>query len=801
MPFKKERYEKPNIEFMKTVALKLVFRSWWRNKTFSIISIVSLAIGIACTNLLAVFTIHEYGIEKGNPNKERIWILYQDSPMLSGAKIPYAVSEALPMLKEYPEVKNILQLNTPVVNYISIDNVKLPPISLTRTDSILTDFFPYRVLNGDLKEALTHPDKLALTEKTARKLFGDKDPIGRIIHFEPSNKSYQVAAIIADREQSFLQLEAVTGWNDYISWGDPCLILMNQDIDPKAFATRLKADKVPTLQGDIGQHYLSSLRKCYFQTMSQEEQRGPQIFNHQQTILLYVGLISAILILLIACFNYINLNLSRLLQQVRMIHTQKLMGARRKDINRQLFLDTFLTVITAFLCSLLIIHDLLPVFNSIVNSQLHTSFFFNWQTLPVICGFILLLSVVPATYMGQKISQLSDSGYREFFTGNKKRRIVTSLSIIQYVISIGLVITTLTVNDQLRFIQKGGENYKNLIEIGDWEDDGAYIRPFIHELKKHPEIAHVSIAGGAILNSWIQQVILTDKDGKEKYTSQINYFGESDLLDALQLKIHRGLPPDKATEQYERPAYVNKKFVELLIPQGEDPIGKPMNFMDKDLAQKEGEITSTIVGIVDNLYTGTLEQEVNPITIQINDNPKNNFKYIYIRLNGDREKAIAKVREVWDKVNPSEFFSYQDVYDTFLQRNQKTTELSRLLIMYSLISIFLTCFGLFGMALYATEQRTKEIGIRKVNGSSTLGIMFLLNKQFVSWIGIAFVIAVPVSWLFLNQWLEHFVYHTEISVFHFLLGGLSVLFITLLTVSWHTYKAASGNPVKVLRSE
>ena len=152
-------------------------------------------------------------------------------------------------------------------------------------------------------------------------------------------------------------------------------------------------------------------------------------------------------------------------------------------------------------------------------------------------------------------------------------------------------------------------------------------------------------------------------------------------------------------------------------------------------------------------------------------------------------------------MNPGKYFTFQDVYKEFMQRNSRTTELAELMIMYSLISIFLTCFGLFGMALYATEQRTKEIGIRKVNGSSTLGIMFLLNKQFVGWIGIAFVIAVPVSWLFLNQWLEHFAYHTEISVFHFLLGGFSVLFITLLTVSWHTYKAASGNPVKVLRSE
>ena len=223
MPFEKERYEKPNIEFMKVVALKLVFRSWWRNKTFSIISIVSLAIGIACTNLLAVFTIHEYGIEKGNPNKERIWILSQDWPMKTGEKTIYAGGDIPAMLKEkYSEVENYLRISGETVKYISIDNVKHAPIRLVSADPSLSEFFPYKVLSGNLKEALTQPDKLALTEQTARKLFSKTNPIGKIIHFnlpdeEMSTKgstnnehAYQVAAIIADREQSFLNLEAVT---------------------------------------------------------------------------------------------------------------------------------------------------------------------------------------------------------------------------------------------------------------------------------------------------------------------------------------------------------------------------------------------------------------------------------------------------------------------------------------------------------------------------------------------------------------------------------------------------------------
>ncbi|MBS1320588.1 MAG: ABC transporter permease, partial [Parabacteroides sp.] len=255
---------------------------------------------------------------------------------------------------------------------------------------------------------------------------------------------------------------------------------------------------------------------------------------------------------------------------------------------------------------------------------------------------------------------------------------------------------------------QGGDNYKNLIEIGDWQEDGSYVRPFARELKKHPEIKHVSLAGSSILDSWIMQIVLKNEDGSENYTAQINYFGEPDFLDALQLKLLKGLPPEQAVEKYARPVYINEKYAEILVGKGENPIGKPINAIDKGFDEgntgndPSNAPVTTIAGIVDNLYTHTLESEVYPFTIQINNSPQNSFNYIYIRLGDDREKSIAAVREAWNKVNPGNYFTYQDVYQKFLQRNEKTTELSRLLFMYSLISLFLTCCGLFGMALYAT---------------------------------------------------------------------------------------------------
>lgn len=784
---------------MKGIALKLVMRSWWRNKTFSIISIVSLAIGIACTNLLSVFVIHEYNLEADNPNRERIYMLDQDSPLQPGERACYTVGGIPEMIKEkHPEITDHLCLNNLGMNYIEISNIRFDPIIIVTANPSFTHFFPHKVLNGDLNEVLTQPNKIALTEACARKYFGKQNPIGKLIttgHNSGEAQTYQVAAVLQSRDQSYISFDALTR-NEETNNGGLCLLMANRPLDTKKFAEQINKDNLHTFVPD-GKYGVYSLQDSYFRKYTQE---GFLFLNSRQMTLLYAGLISAILILLIACFNYINLNFSRLLQQVRMIQTEKLMGATKKDINRQLFLDTFLTVMTAFILSLLITHDLTPVFNSIVSSNIQTAFFFNRQALPVIGLFIFLLSVIPSVYISRKIGKLSASGYREFFTGNKKRRIVTGLSIAQYTVSIGLIISTLTVNNQLRFIQDEGERYKGIIEVGAWGVDYSYMPAFVQEVKQIPGVENATMMGSRLLNMGLSTTNFKNPDGTESLFMKAYYMAGRDFLKTLKIKLIQGIDPDKALEQFKEPVYITQKYADIMIPRGENPVGNQLSKYDK--VDEEKHKTGTIVaGIVEDIFANSMEEEVFPSVIYIMDDNDQRFAFAEIKLGKDRRKAITAIRKAWENMNPAKYFTYIDIYQEFMQRNSRTTEMAELMIMYSLISLFLTCFGLFGMALYATEQRTKEIGIRKVNGASTFSIMLLLNRQFVNWIGTAFMIAVPLSWLFLNRWLEHFAYHIEMSVFHFLLGGIIVLLVTLLTVSWHTYRAASGNPVKSLKND
>lgn len=790
---------------MNTSSLKLIFRSWWRNKTFALISLLSLAVGIACTNLLTAYVIYELGIESDNPNKEKIIYMTQDSPMTNGEQVSYIVGEIPVTLKDrYPEVEDYLRLSTMDMKFITVGDHRYDPILILTADPSLPRFFPYEVLEGDIDKALTQPDKIALSESMARRFFGKDSPIGKTLQvslsYEPEAVTYEVVAVLKDHPQSYLKFDAVTS-NPKDFRGSPSLLLVNERFDPDTFAQKLKEDKIPTLQNEIGQYYFQTLQDSYFLEFTQE---SIPFINRNQKNLLYVGLFSAILILLIACFNYVNLNFSRVLQQVKMIYTQRLMGASAAVIYKQLFMDTFLTVLIAFLISLLIMLDLIPVFNRIVSGRLSLSFFFSGEVLPLIGLLILVLSILPALYMSRKISGLSHSGYRAFYSVSSRKRIVAGLSIGQFAISIGLVFATLTVRQQLNLTQANGDRYRNLIEIGDGMGRfSTYLNLFAKEIERFPGIGETCLSNGSVFFFGLRQAVIKDEDGSEHYYPIGQFSGDRNFLQVLQIPVLQGLPVQQALKAYTRPVYINERYAQVFIPEGENPVGKPVRLYDNsDNGQKEkpGEPPATIAGIIGNIYSGSLQQEVFPSLTYLTTNPP--YSHIHIRLKEENKaETLALLKQTWEKINPNEIFSYLDLHAEYLHWNKKTIEFSDLLLLYSIISLLLTASGLYGVALYATERRTKEIGIRKVNGATTGEIIRLLNRRFILWIGIAFAIAAPVTWYVLRRWLEGFAYRAELSIWVCLLSGGIVLAITLLTVSRHSYQAASGDPVKALRSE
>lgn len=517
---------------MESISLKLIFRSWWRNKTFAVISLLSLAAGITCTNLLISYVIYESRIEAHNPNKSHIIYMAQDSPLTSGEKVSFIKGKIPVQLKDqYPEVEDYLRLNIENAASITIGEKRFNPISIVRADPSFPRFFPYKVMVGDINKALTQPNAIALTEYQAKIFFGNEDPIG------------------------------------------------------KTFSAK---------------------------------------------------------------YAYEN------------------------------------------------------------------------ETI---------------TY-----------------------------------------------------------------EVADW--NGNHIQTFSEEIRRYPSIEEMCLSRSGIIQFNLRTMVLKDENGNELNYTLGQYEGDSTFLKVMKINILQGLSEREALKQYSTPVYINEQYARLLVPKGENPVGKPVRLYDTEFGkmEKEGEPIAIIAGIVENLYTGTLRQEVYPSLTYLTHTPPYNL--VQIRLKKERRaEALALLQQTWEKINPNVPFEYQDIYEEFMLSNRKTIELAHLLIMYSIISLLLTAFGLFGMALYAIRQRTKEIGIRKVNGATAEEILYLLNRRFIGWVGIAFAIAVPITWYSLSCWLENFVYRVDISIGTCLLSGGIVLMVTLLTVSRHSYKAASRNPVNTLRSE
>ena len=785
--------------------IKLIIRSWWRNKTYFLISLFSLTIGLACTNLLVTFFIHEYNIENTNPNRENIYVIRQDSPMEEGELTTYATAKAAEQIRNnYAEVESMLRMNALTSNHHEYQGNKMADALTLQIDSTLLHFFPYEVKEGSLKEALTTPNKMALTETYAQKVFGKKNCIGEVIesiNAKGEQKSYQIAAVLKERPQSFLQFDMLTAI-DASFFGGVTLLKLPQGTDKDALLQKIKDDKVPTLMPGETEYYLHPIKDIYFASQPNSKQQ-PLPFLHQANVqLLYITLFSALLVLAIACFNYSNLNFSRTLQQLKMIHIEKLMGAKLREIRMQLFLDAALTVLIAFLLSLLLINDILVLLDGMASIHLPYRFFFSWQVLPVLLNFVLLLAIIPGIYISHRLSRQSLNEFRIQYTGQSRQRIVWALVTIQFILSLGLVYATLTARDQMNLIKNRASRYENLIEIGDMFS-GPALQPFQQKLAQVEGIEAMTLSSNSILGGFIMQLSVKQPDGSEEMRSKSFLHTEASFFPMMQIRLLEGLSPEEAIEKYGSPFYINENYARWMNISPED-IGTKTK---KDLAPENYPNAENILaGIFENMPTNSLQETIMAQEITLHDSSSTDLtksgKYLQIRLNpGKRKEAIEKMERIWKEMFEGQPFIYLDMHQMFMQRNQEVMQLSMVLNTYSLIALLLTCFGLFGISWYAVRQRTREIAIRKVHGASTLSIIWLLNRPFFIQIGIAYLIAMPVVWWLMQHWLEQFVERAETHIGIFILPLLVVGFVSLITVSLHTLLAAKSNPLESLKTE
>lgn len=784
------------------VTLKMILRSWWRNKVFFLVSVASLALGLACTNLLMTYFVHEHGLEGSNPDRDRIVFLRQDDPMNEGKRVAYAAADIPQRLKDsYAEVEDYLRLGKLDMLSCKVDGQKVDgSLILLSADTTLTRFFDYRTAQGSLEQVLHRPDQVALSAACARRLFGGGEAFGRHIEVQSESRgrqTYQVAAVLEERGQSLLQFDMLTAQtSDY--WGGPTLLKLSPGADAVRLADKVNADQVPTLMPGQTKYHLDPLEAVCFTTPDDASQQTLDYISQTPVQTLYISLLAAVLILVIACCNYTNMSLSRLLQQLRMIHVEKLMGGTLRSIRLQLFGDAFLTVVLAFILSMLLVNDCLAVFNGLLGSRLTMGFFFSSRMLPWLLLFVLVMSVVPAWYISRRLSRLSFSQYRTLYGGRRKQRFVAVLVTVQFAISIGLLLATLTARRQMRLTERQADRYADCIEIGD--GFGAPLAPLKAELEKRVQgIESVTLSNGPVLNAWIRQLTVKRPDGSEVHTNLLALEGDTSLLHTLRMEQLNGERPARLLEQMARPVLVNESFVRQLVPAGTDPVGRSLREFDAEA----DDSLAVVAGVVRDFSVNSLEEAVTPLVVSLlSESGLQKAACLQIRLRPEsRTEALQQIESVWDEMNPGQPFRYTDMHREFMERNEKVLSLSHLLTFYALIGLLLTGFGLFGIAWYATRQRIREISIRKVHGATRGQIIWLLNKPFCLYAAVAYVLAMPVAWWLMQRWLEQFAYRAPLSVGIFVWPLVVVWGVSALIVCLQGWMLSRVKAVEAMKNE
>lgn len=784
------------------VTLKMILRSWWRNKVFFLVSVASLALGLACTNLLMTYFVHEHGLEGRNPDRDRIVFLRQDDPMTEGKRVAFAAAEIPPRLKNsYAEVEDILRLGKLDLLYCKVNEQKVEgDFMMLSADTTLTRFFDYHAAEGNLEQALREPGKMALSAACARSLFGGKQAVGKQVEVHMrfgETRTYEVAAVLKERGQSLMRFDMLVAHDPDFFWGGLTLLKLSKGTNAARLADKINADKVPTMLPDQTKYYLDPLEAVCFTTPDDASQQVLDYISQTPVQTLYISLLAAVLILVIACCNYTNMSLSRLLQQLRMIHVEKLMGSTLRNIRLQLFGDAFLTVVLAFLLSILLVNDCLAVFNGLLGSQLTMGFFFSSQMLPWLLAFILVMSVIPAWYISRRLSRLSFSQYRTLYGGRRKQRFVAVLVTVQFAISIGLLLATLVARNQMSLTERQASRYENCIETGDMFSPPA--GPFKAELEKRVQgIESVTLSFSSVLNAWISQLTVQRPGGEEIRTHLLKLAGDSTLVRTLGLELLEGGSVEQIQQRYAYPVLVNESFVRTLVPEG-SPVGRSLREFDTAAE----DTLSVIAGVIRDFPINSLEEEIAPAVVSIS--PMAHLEKAFclqIRLHPEnRAETLQQIEAVWNELHPGQPFQYTDMHQDFMKRNGKVLSLSRILTFYALIGLLLTGFGLFGIAWYATRQRIREISIRKVHGATRGQIIWLLNKPFCLYAAVAYVLAMPVAWWLMQRWLEQFAYRAPLSAGIFVWPLVVVWGVSALIVCLQGWMLSRVKPVEAMKNE
>lgn len=802
--------------------LKIAIRSLFKNKVYTVINILGLTVGLACCVLILLHVQDELSYDEFHPGKDQFYrvALERTYPDYTSfyALIPSGFSEVF--ARELPEVRNSTRLlGFPnFTNIVEYEEKVFEENYVFFADSNFFEVFDFEILQGDPNGILEEPNTVILTRSTARKYFGDESPVGKALEINgndtevvgvmqdiPVNSHMKFDFLSASTNLGFIQQPNYTGFSSYT------YLELYPGTDPTQVEAKIPAlveqyasgqierelgisYKEYTTAGNGYQYFLQPVPDIHLHSNLQSE-----IKPNSDIIYIYIFISIAVLILVIACINFVNLATARSAERAREVGVRKVMGSDRSQLIRQFLTESVFISFCSMILAVGLIQLTLPFFNNLAQKELSFLLFGNGMIGPFLLAFALLVGVLAGLYPAFYISSMKPVEVMKgkFQSNTKGLWLRNGLVVFQFAISIILISGTLIVNNQMDYIQNKrlGFERENILVI---DNVGTLEQPeaFKQQLLNLADVSNVGATGAMPGDVFFG--IQFQKSGSSEVLTGKGVTVDDRFIETMGITLLEGR---SFSEDYSDSLNVILNEAAVRAFGLEEPVGSRLTSRNQ---VNDEQVTSvfTVIGVAENFNFESLRTEITPLAILSTESALGFGNLLTVRLTSTNfSETIARVEGIWQSMAPDRPFSYSFLDNDLAELYRAEQTSAKIFAAFALLAIIIACVGLFGLAAYTAYQRTKEIGVRKVLGASVSGIVLLLSRDFARLVGIAFLIAVPIAWLMMQNWLQNFAFRIELGITTFLYAGIIALLVALMTVSYQAVTAAIANPVKSLRNE
>jgi putative ABC transport system permease protein len=803
--------------------LKIALRNLIRHKQTTLINVLGLSVGMAACIVILLFVQFELSYDRFHENADRIYRISREWHNENGETnlhLGHLAPPFAPMLaNDFPEaIEQTVRMvhDDRIVLAYEERDIVMEEARFFFAEPSIFQVFSFPLVQGDAATALSEPNSIVITESTAQRYFGDENPIGKVLMYAteaplkvtgisrdvPANSHFQfdMLASFATLENYFGEEAMSTNWGDnFVS----TYVLMAEGYDPQSLEARFPdfidrhlspaADGTPVSQRDFLHLWPLTDIHLHSQLDSEIEDNGNISYIYLYTII-------AGFLLIIACINFINLSTAQAGRRAKEVGVRKVVGAGRHLLIGQFLSESLLIALFSLAVALIIVELSLPFFNTFVGQSLSVNILENTFVVLLLGSIVLVVGVVAGSYPAFFLSSFMPSKILKAGSVPRGRHagFRSGLVVLQFTISIILIIGVFVIEKQLTYVKSKplGFDPKNLLVLPVNETVGQQYEQLKARLLQHPGISEVT------LTSRVPSGSLLDAMGASAEVQQemkdINYRlanveVDHDFIPSFDIRLVAGRDFDVNRASDSTEAFILNETAVSRIgwASAEEAVGKKLNY---------GSRKGYVIGVVEDFHFESLHQPISPILFQITTGLR---RYSMVVRADDKatDEVLSHLQEQWSYLMPGYPFDFFTVSEGFDEQYAKEDKLSQVVLLFSGLALFIAALGLVGMASFVAEQRTKEVGIRKVLGASVGQILLLLTGSFSKLVLIAFVIATPLAYLLMDRWLANFAYHDTLGISIFLLAGIVALLVALLTVSAQTMRTATQNPVDSLRSE